>query len=847
MGRRGRTTFRVWAIFDTETTNMHAQDGSVSAFPILYIFNDVHLVNMDSYEVDHRRERVTFYRHEEEALTYIDSMIEEARTVGVVPVLCVYNAIFDLQTILYRLHDAYDMKVNAQSSTNIYTLDLLSEGRVMLRIWDTYHLEMRGLKAMGRTCGVAKLMGDWDYDLVRTPDTPLTELELEYAKRDVQVIPAYLRYLCEANGWLTPDMLGCKVLTKTSLVRQMARHEIGPLRIGGTRKPMRLIDAFVGMCKGEQPKDFDSYALRLACFRGGFTFTAASVASVVLEHVCSIDETSAHHAFLNGRRVPVGFGPLEVRHMRMWLEDVAEYTLADVLYRYAYPFQRWFHMEVRIRGLRLRRGSCFERWGIGLLAQAKFTRRAARSDIRDDNERHLVSEDDIRSRGFGDTCEGATFAFGKLMEADTCTVHVTELEWWCMCQVYEWDACEPLRGEGTIKSVWPPDYVALQSNVLFERKQDAKGINERYQEGVPYVEEIPPSIPENIAEGLRKGELSNNFAQSWYQSTIKGAFNGIYGTQAQNLLKPEYMVDAESELEVNQDTKATPENYDERLEEIKMPTVLYTYGMRIVGGSRMQLIIALMLLWDAFGERVTCCGGDTDSIKVRCDTDVTADDIIDALAPLHKATTEAIALSMGRLRRSFPDMASTLDNVGCFEIERARGSASPFYALHMEAWNKARISVTQEGDAHITCAGLSRPEGSYTIEHWLSDMVARGHDMRLLLPEILGYNVTYTNAVCHALEHHKPRFADLYEGTVTDYLGNASVVHTHEAIALSPTNRKMGDTLKNTNRDNVAWLKNRYGRDVDASERIVTATLEDGTWVPHLYRQTEWGMEEVSI
>lgn len=845
---------------------MEGPDG-VRAFPILYIFNDLHAVNIDSYVVDHPREKVCFYRHEEDALSHIDAMIHDAAQMGVIPVMCVYNAIFDLQTILYRLHDSYDMKVNAQSSTNIYTLDLLIAGHVVLRIWDTYHLEMHGLKAMGRTCGVAKLMGEWDYSLVRTPETPLTDRELEYAKRDVQVIPAYLRYLCDANEWLTPDMLGCRVLTKTSLVRQMARQEIGPLKVGTKKNPIRLIDAFVGMCRREQAQDYDSYALRLACFRGGFTFTAASVASVVLEHVCSIDETSAHHAFLNGRRVPVGFVPLEVRHMERWLYDIGRYSLDDVLHRFAYPFQRWFHMEIEIENIRLREGSCFERWGIGLLAQAKFTQRAARSDLGTDNERHLASEDDIRLRGFGDSCEGATFAFGKLMRARRCVVHVTELEYWCMLQVYEWDAARPLRGEGTINSVWPPDYVTLQSNILFERKSDAKTIDGAYVEGEPYTLDIPSSIPEGIADGLRKGELSGQFFSSWYQSTVKGSFNGIYGTQAQNLLKPEYMIDGEAELEVNQGTKATPETYDERLEEIKTPTVLYTYGMRIVGGSRMQLIIAIMLLWQALGERVTCCGGDTDSIKVRCDADVTTDDIMDALAPLHRAITDAIALSMGRLRRTFPEKASTLDNVGCFEVERARGSASPFYAFHMEAWNKARISVTQEGHAHITCAGLSRPDGAFTIETWLDGMVRRGYDLKSLMPEVLGYNVTYTHDVCHALEHHKPLFADIYDGDVRDHEGHTSHVRTHEAIALSGTNRKMGDTLKNVNRANVEWLREECGRDVDVTERVVTAepnvvaavalsmldvvTLPvvkaflDGFWIPRLYRQTEWGLVEV--
>lgn len=860
--------YRICGVFDTETSHTDATRSDSPSFPMLYIFNDLSGLEIDTYVLDDPRERVSFYRSEAEAIDHIRRMVEQGMRDDVIPVLCVYNAIFDLQTVLQSLHALYDMEVNAQSSTNIYTLDLILAGRKVLRIWDTYHLEMGGLKAMGATCGIPKLVGDWDYDLLRTPETPITDEERGYAKRDVQVIPAYLRYLCEANAWLTPSMLGCQVITKSSIVRQMARHEIGPLKVStGSGRRMRLDFAFESLCQREQPTTFESYALRMSCFRGGLTFTAGSMASRVLEHVVSLDETSAHHFGINGRRVPVQFEPLEPRYLKMWLEDLADYTLEEVLNRYQYPFQRWVHTEVKVKNLRLRAGSAFEHWGIALLAQAKFQRLVARSDETDDNERWIAGEEDIRARGFVDSCVNGRFAFGKLVSADEATVHVTELEWWCMCQVYEWDDFEALRGEGTLKSIWPPDYVTLQSNVLFERKTDAKKINATYKEGEPYSAEIPPSIPRNIADMLRAGEPSNDFISSWYGVSVKGSFNGIYGVQAMNLLRPEYVVTDDAELVVDQDTKATPETFQERKDKVKHPMVLYTYGMRIVGGSRMQLIIAMMLLFRAFGDRITCTGGDTDSIKIRCDADVTTRDLLDALRPLHDATTKAITVCMGRLRANFPSLASTLKDVGCFEVEPASPS-DEFYRLHLEAWNKARISLDDQGNFHITCAGLSRPEGAYTIEKWFADMIKQGHDPALLMVSVLGYNVTLTHDVCHALEHRKPLFADMVEATVTDYQGVTSVVHAHEAISLFPTSRKMGDTLKRVNADNVAYLREQ-GVQVDTTERVVTCEYDlpyalalcmmgDRLTLPMvedfcrrfrrpaLYRQTAWGMREVT-
>ena len=198
--RKGQRPYRIWGAYDTETCNLQVR-GVHRAYPVLYIFNDLHACSMDTYEVDDPREHIDFYRTEGEAVAWLERAIQEASAAGVVPVVCLYNAMFDMQTIMESLRSRYAMKANAQSSTNIYTLDLLdAKGRVALRIWDTYHLEMRGLAAMGRTAGVAKLMGDWDYELIRTPSTDLTEQELGYAARDVQVIPAYLRYLCDANA-----------------------------------------------------------------------------------------------------------------------------------------------------------------------------------------------------------------------------------------------------------------------------------------------------------------------------------------------------------------------------------------------------------------------------------------------------------------------------------------------------------------------------------------------------------------------------------------------------------------------------------------------------------------------
>lgn len=808
-----RKEYRIAAIFDTETTNI-GEGAETRAYPILYIFNDLRDTPLESYTPD--TDDVRFYRRTSEALAYIDGLITYGRTRGFVPIIAAYNLMFDMQTLLLELAQSYTIEVNAQTASSVYTLDLCIDDNVVCRFWDTFYLEMGGLRAMGETCGLPKAVGDWDYSLVRTPETPLTEEELFYARRDVQVIPQYLQWLLRANHWLTSDMLGCRVLTKTSLVRQMARREIGGRRVtlqGG--KKITLQRAFEMTCNQEFPKNYESYALRKACFRGGLTFTSAKTASVVVDNVASLDVTSMHHAFINGRRLPVKFAVAPPEILQIACERIVGTPLEDVLRNYSDPFRMGLHVAISFTNLRLRVNTCFADWGIAICPRSKFVRTLQVDTDYSNNERAKTQENSIRAHGYVDSAVNPTFTFGKLYRADACILHVNEIELWNVAQVYEFDEMHVLYGEATAKTIVPPDYVTLQSNMLFARKTDVKNLIKHYTEGVPYAGDIPESIPEGIARAARAGTLSVKFLQSYYGSTVKGQFNGIYGTQAQDVMKADYRVTETGELEVDKATVCTPENFAKKRP--KTPRVLYTYGMRIVAGSRMHLVIAMMLIYRRFGARVTVTGGDTDSLKISCADDVTDAELLDALEPLHTAIENAIDLTMRRVRNTAPDMASTLDHIGKFEVEDCGGATR--YAEHVELWNKARVSLDMSGRVHVTCAGLPRPDGVYTIEDCIEDIMRMGHGFAETVRLSLGYDVLVDYEICHTLQRNRPHVWDRYVGTVTDYRGATYHVDTPEAIALYPSGRWLGESDKQANGENLAYMRDVYNRTVETLPR----------------------------
>lgn len=818
---RKRRKFEIAASYDTETTNI-GEGEETRAFPVLFIDNRIIHVDLANYEPG-RDDDIRFYRHEEEMLQAIRDYIKMGQIDGKVPIICAYNLMFDLQPLMEMLDKEYDMQVNAQSSTNVYTIDLYEQDteNMLLRFWDTYHLEMRGLAAMGETAGLPKAIGDWDYDLIRTPETELSEEEKFYAGRDTQVIPMYLRYLLRANEWMKQEDLGNRVLTKTSIVRQMARREIGRLQVGKRDgKKLSLDKAFMEHCKAEDAPTFAQYALRKACFRGGFTFTAAATASVVVHNVVSLDVTSMHHTFINGRLQPEDFVIVSNHDMEVFSKRILRKTPKEILDRYEQPFDVAIHARIKLTNVRMRKGTCFDKWGIALEPASKFKKSLQYEEGYGEDARNLEADNYIRSYGWHDVVTGGEFAFGKLYGAKEVIMNVSELELWCMGQVYEWDSLEALFGEASAKFRVPPDFVTLQSNELFEMKSKAKFISKHYNEGEPYPYNLS-GVPDGIAEELRKGTCSKQFFESWYTGTVKGMFNGIYGTQAQDVRKPSYKVQ-NGELVIDEESKVTAENYEEH--QPGNLRVLYTYGLRIVGGSRLHMVLSMELLERALGSRVRVLGGDTDSMKCSCDDDVTDDELAQALEPIAIASKNAINAAMKRVRKNYPDKASSLRDIGAFDIEN-RGH---HYESHIELWNKCRVSW--DGKAHVTCAGLRRPLGQVNLETVITALINAGYPIEAVLQEAIGYNVFVEPSVSHALEKHQPKATSKYDASVTDWNGTTRHVTSHQSPALYPAGRWLGETLKATNATSVTYLRDTYHRDVDTVCRYV-GTDGERVWV----------------
>lgn len=614
-----------------------------------------------------------------------------AQTQKFVPVIAGQGVLKQLWSVLPLMRERWQLRPLAQSSRAVYVLDCCDEnGEPLLRLWDLEPLQEGGTEVLKTVAGLPE-----SYSACES-------------------MRGFLRWLLACHPELKPTDLGFRVLTKTSLVRLFGQRTVGELRSpAATKKSSTVYSSYLAKCREEAPRSWDQYALRKAAFRGGLAFTAASEALKLSTRVASYDVTSMHHTFISGRMLPVGFAKAGKPVLEAAAKAVLATSMESILDHYEKPFSVAFHARLTFTGLRPRKGSVFERQGIALLAKAKLAKSTSFAWGQEANSAAITA---VQEAGLGDQAKGATFAFGKLVSAKEATLALSELELWCLAQAYEWTSMEAVEGELTTKFVLPPDYTILLDSALYSMKAQVKQLLAARRYGREY-EASSEFIPEAIAKSTDVA-----FLESYYQSSIKVLFNSLYGIQAQDPWKPSFTEDFD--LRRERPTFSSAERAKAK--------GLFTYGLRIAGGSRLHLVLAMLLVENALGSKVAITGGDTDSLKIALHAEP-AEAVLAALEPLLQASQRAIQVACSKAAAYWPGKAGQLPGVGGFELEGEPAE------LHEELWTKARASV-HGGKLELTCAGLAQPLHGLGVAEALQQLAAK-YGWERVLTEALGYGL----------------------------------------------------------------------------------------------------------
>lgn len=153
----------------------------------------------------------------------------------------------------------------------------------------SYMLTRLSLDSWGKQLGVHKATGDLDYEIIRTPLTPLTEEELHYCEQDCLVVEAGIKVYIKQYG------LQSKIpLTQTGTVRKVVKE-----KLMSNEEYARDIKRLV-------PKSADEYKMLQDVFAGGYTHANRLYAGeTVDEYIEHYDFASSYPTVMIAEKYPM--------------------------------------------------------------------------------------------------------------------------------------------------------------------------------------------------------------------------------------------------------------------------------------------------------------------------------------------------------------------------------------------------------------------------------------------------------------------------------------------------------------------------------------------------------------
>lgn len=783
--------YRIVGALDTETTNTGNIVTGHKAFFVCYQLGIISCpINEVTTENVYDKTDISIYRRVEDLYKALNKLISQCA--GFVPVVMVHNLGFDAYALGEWLNLQKHVKILAKTATKPITITVCDELKApKLVFWDTVSFYAKSLAALGDEVGIKKLVGEWDYDLIRAPETPLTKEEIEYAKYDIYSLIAYTSYYLSKNPDIHPEQLGRSVVTKTGAVRAKRRVYFDQLK--GVKGKYNAGRTWLFQNRSEKAKTNEELYTMHAATRGGFTFCAREHASEVYSGrlVASFDATSQHPGQMCSHYVPQHFEKATPDELQKDAEIIQAVSMSRILKRWEAPFPVAFYACFEFENLRPKEGSLYKQHGIFPLASARVGGVAVDTY---DNDAAAIFREEIAKQGFRDEAINPVFAFGKMEAAERARLWLTELSFWEVCQCYDFDSFKAVSGFDTLKFCKPTDF-SLLSVMRFYK---AKNIMKEAINGNPDYKALRNYFPAALVDRMEAGAADRFEIKAAYAGA-KAELNALFGIEATNESRLDLVYDPFTFIKPDK-TKIGLENY------AKNPKAWYQYGQRIVGWSRIAQMCAIGLV----GPHITdIIAGDTDSLKIH-GTEEQINKAAHELKAIGRAVDRGKKFVMERVRRQFPQHFDPLEEIGYYVHE---WTVENFSA----SWNKSYIRL-QNGEPRITIAGIN--SNGYTLNNTrvsLENMAARMLETKSfeeVASVILGYNTTIDFSIIHFNERTAPEWGSRFIGEIVDYKGVKHNVNAPAALALYPSAKTIGDTSTKDNARNVVHaLNNNSGLD----------------------------------
>lgn len=269
---------------------------------------------------------------------------------------------------------------------------------------------------------IEKLKGNLNYDLIRTHNTELSQMELDYCNNDVEIILCYINEQIRQYGDIT------KVpLTNTGRVRKYCKDNCYHSKSNHKKESKAKYYKYRRLMNDLQ-LDSSQYKMLKRAFQGGFTHANANYMGQVLENVSSIDFTSSYPCVMLSERFPMSKG------IPTTLDKESGKDLNFYLDNYCLVF------DVIFEGLR--------------------------SKITYDN---YISESKCYD------LKNPIVNNGRIYSADYASTTITDVDFRIIENCYEWDSCKVGNIIRYCKGYLPKDLI-LSIIKLYEDKTTLKGV-----------------------------------------------------------------------------------------------------------------------------------------------------------------------------------------------------------------------------------------------------------------------------------------------------------------------------------------------------------------------------------
>lgn len=273
--------------FDIETTSIKFQDGNKCAFMYIWQFGIGY------------GEKIYYGRTWEQFIN-LCKILQETYKLNDNKRLIVYihNLGFEFQFMR-----KYFKWVDVFSITERKPIKALCSYGIEFR--DSYILSGYSLEKTGDNLSkhkVKKLVGDLDYNKIRTPDTMLNNKEMEYCENDIIIVNAYINEQIEQYKDITKIPL-----TNTGRVRAYVRNQCYYTNTSHKKsskgKYLRYRNIMNDLTLNKK-----EYIMLKRAFMGGFTHANMNHTGKILKDVASIDFTSSYPSVMLAEKYPMSRG-----------------------------------------------------------------------------------------------------------------------------------------------------------------------------------------------------------------------------------------------------------------------------------------------------------------------------------------------------------------------------------------------------------------------------------------------------------------------------------------------------------------------------------------------------------